>query len=381
MRRNADAPAAPAAAGKDWPGTGCESALAVYRQVDALPPDALALLAEAETAGIELGPAWYRNFLATLPGFREGAHFLVLRRAGRAVAVLPLLVDGENGAQPGCAQALANYYSALWAPALAPSLQAAELVPLLRELLHRHAPLHRLDFAPLDPDSHAWAVLRGALRGAGLPAWDYFAFGNWYLRADAFDGWAAYLAARPGALRNTLRRAEKRLERAGARIEIVSGGPRLEAAAQAYARVYAASWKQPEPHPDFVPGLIRGCAAQGWLRLGVVWLQGQPVAAQLWIVAHGKASIYKLAYDEAHKALGSGTVLTARLMRHVLERDGVAEVDYLMGDDAYKRDWMSHRRERRGLRACNLRTPRGLLAAVHEAAARLLRPLRSRTPS
>lgn len=363
------------------PEAGTGLALAVYRQPDALPPDALALLGRAEHAGIELGPAWYRNFLDTLPGFRDGARFLVLRRGGDAVAVMPLLVGGEGGAQPGCAQALANYYSALWAPALAPGLQAAELAPLLRELLRRHAPLHRLDFAPLDPGSRAWEVLRGALRGAGLPAWDYFAFGNWYLQCDVFDGWAAYLAARPGALRNTLRRAEKRLERAGARIEIVSGGQRLAAAAQAYAQVYAASWKQPEPHPDFVPGLIRCCAAQGWLRLGVVWLQEQPVAAQLWIVAHGKASIYKLAYDQAHKALGAGTVLTARLMRHALECDGVAEVDYLMGDDAYKRDWMSHRRERRGLRAFNPHTWRGLLGAAREAAAQVLRPLRRRVMS
>ena len=366
----------PAPSAADRPTPEADARALVVRHPDALPPDALALLDQAERAGIELGSAWYRNFLATLPGLRDGAHFHVLRRDGRAVAVLPLLVGGEGGARPGCAQALANYYSALWAPALDDSLTARELAPLLRELLRRHAPLHTLDFAPMDPDSRAWAVLRGALRGAGLPAWDYLAFGNWYLRADAFEGWEAYLAARPGALRNTLRRAEKRLERAGGRVEIVSGGERLEAAAQAYARVYAASWKQPEPHPEFVPGLIRGCAQQGWLRLGVVWLHGQPVAAQLWIVAHGKAAIYKLAYDEAFKALGSGTVLTARLMRHVLERDGVTEVDYLMGDDAYKRDWMSHRRERRGLRVYNPRTLRGLLGATLEAAARLLRRLR-----
>lgn len=378
MPRDAGAGAASSGALKGRAEADTGPALSSYRHPDALPPDALALLCRAERAGIELGPAWYRNFLATLPGFRNGAHFHVLRRDGRAVAVLPLLVGGEGGARPGCAQSLANYYSALWAPALDDSLTAAELALLLRELLRRHAPLHTLDFAPLDPGSRAWEVLRGALRCAGLPAWDYLAFGNWYLRADAFEGWEAYLAARPGALRNTLRRAEKRLERAGGRVEIVCGGERLEAASQAYARVYAASWKSPEPHPDFVPGLIRGCAQQGWLRLGVVWLQGQPIAAQLWIVAHGKAAIYKLAYDEAFKALGSGTVLTARLMRHALEHDGVAEVDYLMGDDAYKRDWMSHRRERRGLRACNPRTPRGLLAAAREAAARLLRPLQPR---
>ena len=44
-------------------------------------------------------------------------------------------------------------------------------------------------------------------------------------------------------------------------------------------------------------------------------------------------------------------------MQHVIDTDHVEEVDYLTGDDAYKQDWMSHRRERIGLVAFNPRTP------------------------
>lgn len=364
------APSTTMAAGPYRTGPAVE--VLACRHPDELPPDARALLDQAQRQGIELGAAWYRNFLAALPGFRDGARLHVLRREGRAVAVLPLLLGGEGGAQPGLAQSLGNYYTALWAPALAPELDAAGLAPLLRSVVRRHAPLHTLRFSPMDPEGAAWAVLRGALRLAGLPAWEQAAFGNWYLRTDAHAGWAAYLAARPGELRNTIGRGERRLLREGARIEIVTGGERLAAATRAYGQVYAASWKVPEPHPDFMPGLIRTCAEQGWLRLGLVWLQERPIAAQLWIVAHGKASIYKLAYDEDFKRLCPGTVLTARLMRHVLETDRVAEVDYLMGDDAYKRSWMSHRRERRTLLACNPRTLRGVLGIARHGAAQLL---------
>lgn len=355
---------------------GAATDVLVLRHPDELPPDALALLAQAERGGVELGAAWYRNFVSSLPALGAQAYFHVLRHAGRAVAVLPVLVagsTGELGVPRGRVQSLANYYSALWAPALDPTLGAAELAPLLRHLVRQHAPVHSLHWVPMDPDLPAWGVLCAALRLAGLPAWDFFAFGNWYLRVET--DWAGYLAARPGELRNTLRRGEKRLLKAGAHVEIVTGGQRVAAAARGYEQVYAASWKKPEPYPAFMPGLIRCCAEQGWLRLGVVWLEDRPIAAQLWIVAHGKAAIYKLAYDEAFKSLGSGTVLTARLMRHVMEIDGVAEVDYLMGDDPYKRSWMSHRRERRGLRAYNLRTPQGLLGAAREGLAALLRPL------
>lgn len=51
-------------------------------------------------------------------------------------------------------------------------------------------------------------------------------------------------------------------------------------------------------------------------------------------------------------------------MEHVIDVDRVREVDYLTGDDAYKKDWMSHRRERWGIIAMNPRTPHGLITAT-----------------
>jgi CelD/BcsL family acetyltransferase involved in cellulose biosynthesis len=111
---------------------------------------------------------------------------------------------------------------------------------------------------------------------------------------------------------------------------------------------------------------VRTAAAQGWLRLGVLALDGQAIAAQLWLVHDGKASIYKLAYVEGFERYSAGSVLTHALMQHVIDVDQVQEVDYLTGDDGYKQDWMSHRRERRGIVAFDLRTLRGLaLAARH----------------
>jgi hypothetical protein len=48
------------------------------------------------------------------------------------------------------------------------------------------------------------------------------------------------------------------------------------------------------------------------------------------------------------------------LMQYVIDQDRVEVIDYLCGDDAYKKDWMSHRRERWGVWIFNRRTPRGL---------------------
>jgi CelD/BcsL family acetyltransferase involved in cellulose biosynthesis len=127
-----------------------------------------------------------------------------------------------------------------------------------------------------------------------------------------------------------------------------------------------------------MPGLARRCAEQGWLRLGIAYLDGEPAAAQLWIVADGTASIFKVAYDQRFAKESVGTLLTSLLMEHVMERDKVSVVDYLTGDDGYKKDWMSQRRERWGIVAFNPRTLLGLLCAARHFGGRAARRLRQR---
>jgi len=142
----------------------------------------------------------------------------------------------------------------------------------------------------------------------------------------------------------------------------------LPRAIAAYQKVYANSWKRPEPVPDFMPEMMAGCARRGWLRLGLAWLGDTPIAAQVWVVANGRAAIYKLAYDKAYSHMAPGTMLSAHLMERAIDVDRVREVDYLVGDDAYKRDWMSHRRERRGLVGFDMSTWKGRWLAMRAAA-------------
>ncbi len=263
-------------------------------------------------------------------------------------------------------QALANYYTALYAPLWRGAVPAAAFPVLCAEWGHARPRWDVVDIHPLDPQTEDFATLIPALRAAGFLPYRYFCFGNWYLPCRGLS-FAAYWAARPSTLRNTHRRKARAYARDGrGRLEIVSGGDALEAALDAYAHVYAASWKVPEPYPEFMPGLIRLAARSGWLRLGVAWYDDQPVAAQVWLVTARHAAIYKLAYDERHAGLSAGTLLTAHLMQHVLDVDQVDEVDYLIGDEPYKRDWMSHRRERWGIVAYNAHTWRGRLGALRQ---------------
>jgi CelD/BcsL family acetyltransferase involved in cellulose biosynthesis len=86
------------------------------------------------------------------------------------------------------------------------------------------------------------------------------------------------------------------------------------------------------------------------------------VAAQYWTVTGGTATVHKLAHDETARKLSPGTVLTALMVRHLLEQDRVAALDFGRGDDAYKAGWTGRRRQRIGVLLCPPWHPAGFHA-------------------
>ena len=315
---------------------------------------------------------WFDHLLGS--GFESPpyAHYVIDAHLKHASPVFRLHL--MRVAVRGPLRSLANYYSCLYGPAW---LDGAREDVDWHEVCHSVVGLPGssvIRLQPLDADGIFIRGMESGLRACGYSVDRFFCFGNWYLpcKAGTFDG---YWQQRPAKLRNTVERAKRRLDRSHVwQVEILTDlSPALEAGVAAYQRVYAQSWKEPEPNPDFMPGLIRMSARHGTLRLGLLQLDGEVVAAQVWIVAAGKANIYKLAYQSGFERFSVGSVLTAALMQHVMNVDGVQEVDYLTGDDAYKQDWMSHRRERVGLIAFDRSRLGGLIAWVKHRAGKLYR--------
>ena len=112
-------------------------------------------------------------------------------------------------------------------------------------------------------------------------------------------------------------------------------------------------------------------AERGWLRLGVWSVGTEPVAVQFWVVHAGQAIVLKLAHDQALKALSPGTVLTALMLRHLLDNEHVAWIDFGRGDDAYKEGWAVERRQRVGVLLVDPWRPAGLVALLRHASGRL----------
>jgi hypothetical protein len=197
-------------------------------------------------------------------------------------------------------------------------------------------------------------------------------FGNWH-EPIAGRSWDQYLAARPGALRETVRR---KLRRTPTTLEIVATTDAVEAGIDAYEEIYARSWKVPEPYPRFHAEMMRRAAAAGVLRLGLLRAEARVIAVQIWIVQGGRAAVLKLAHDESDKTLSPGTVLTALMIRELLGRETVTELDFGRGDDAYKQLWATQRRQRIGIVLANPLRLRGLAALGRQALGHARRRLR-----
>jgi nucleotide-binding universal stress UspA family protein/ribosomal protein S18 acetylase RimI-like enzyme len=231
---------------------------------------------------------------------------------------------------------LRNWYSFTWR-ALAPEGGAGDrlLAEIARRLKSRG---WRVTLEPVPGEDGSAERLAHAFRKAG-----------WQVTVEPCDinhilpvqgrSFAEYWEGRPGPLRTTLRRKGRKVA-----AEVLTRFD--DEVWAAYEAIYAASWKPAEDQPAMLRAFAQAEGAAGRLRLGIARADGVPVAAQCWTVENSTAYIHKLAHLESHRHLSAGTTLTAALFAHVIDRDGVALVDFGTGEQAYKADWMDEVRPR-----------------------------------
>ena len=318
--------------------------------------DGAGLFVAAENDSFDLGCDWFE--LLTAHGLDSSAEatFYTLSRDGALQCIFPLSVQQRR------VVSLSTFYSSLYRPLLAATAEPEDIGAMTHRVVTDYR-CSSIRLNAMDPLHPSFNITIEGLRSAGLAPFTFFDFGNWYMPVKG--DYNAYFEGLSSRMKNTIKRRTARFEKSlQGRIEILCGIEDVPRAIAVWEQVYRSSWKVAEPFPRFIPALIRLCAQRGWLRFGLVSYKGVPIAAQIWIVNNARAAIYKLAYDENYATYSAGTILSARLMRFVIDTDGVREVDYLVGDDAYKKDWMSHRRERMGIIAFNRRSLQGLAGSI-----------------
>lgn len=218
------------------------------------------------------------------------------------------------------------------------------------------------DILELEPvaGSNDGGSIEALLEGQRLSFRSYVSCANCYCDVTdaSFDNFFERL---PQNTRKDINYCRRRLEKNGALVfQIMTDAASLDECLDVYDAVRAKSWKAVERDRDFNRELMHIAAAKGWLRLGILFYDGTPIAVQKWIVANGRAYIYDVLYDEEYKKHSPGKILTSMMFQHAIDIDRVAYVDYLRGDEPYKLEWTPMPRERSGIVAYN-RTMGGVL--------------------
>jgi hypothetical protein len=268
---------------------------------------------------------WFERLEATQP-----QSLYAVAEDGSGAVVLPLRRNGRR------IESLLNWYGFTWRPLATPYGSVDSLTTALAKGLAKRSSTIVLDRLP-DEDGTARQLQRA------------FELAGWLVTREQCDtnrvlpiagrSFAEYLESRPGQLRTTLKRKAKKVE-----VEIVERFD--EDIWVSYEDIYGESWKPEEGDPALLRAFAEAEGAAGRIRLAIARAEGRPVAAQFWTVEGQTAYIHKLAHRESAKPLSPGTTLTAALLEHVIDRDGVELVDFGTGDDAYKRDWMEEARPR-----------------------------------
>lgn len=341
-----------------------------FRSFADLPASYADLVGESRKAGFFGAPDWLTYVMDHYyPWGHEFRLYGVEDAAGRPLLLVPLRFCAVDYAIPGGRTIGAishpeNFASlALWFDQAVGDRRPA-LEALFREFRRGggEPPFDAVRLWPLADGSEDAVLVRETLRAVGFWVQTY---ANSYNRYEDTTGisYETYFAARSANLRYSARRRERALRKAG-QVEIVlcTDEAGLAEALPDYIAVGRASWKEAGTMvSDEILQLIALVARQGGLRLGVVKLDGVPVAAQFWIVAGGVGHCARLAYHEGYRHLAVGVVLTNHMIAHVLDQDRVASIDFGYGTEDYKGGWMKSARDYVGLMAFNPGTRRGLL--------------------
>jgi CelD/BcsL family acetyltransferase involved in cellulose biosynthesis len=153
-------------------------------------------------------------------------------------------------------------------------------------------------------------------------------------------------------------------------LEVLTGGPQLDAAVLEFYRLHMARWQHRADsisaehlHPEFLPFLkdvCAACAAAGWLRLVTLKAGDQIVASTINFMMHRRWTAYMKGFDPRWSDSRPGTVLdTLRIVEAI--KEGARYFDFGRGDEEYKSGFgVTIYRNRRVLLAT--RAPRSMAA-------------------
>jgi CelD/BcsL family acetyltransferase involved in cellulose biosynthesis len=274
----------------------------------------------------EWASAWWRWF----GNGRQLYTFACRDNAGQVVAILPLYVAATRPVRVARFLGYGDLHSPLCSAEHRPTAAAA----LLR-CVRRGKGRCPIVLAEKLPGGQGWGDLLGGTRIASHP--DPF--------MNLGSSWEDFLATRSHSFRSTVRRRERTLAKSFELTYRLADDPdRLDADLDTLYRLHADRWG------DASTGVFGGergrmhrelaseALAQGWLRLWLLELDGEPVAAYYGWRYAGSEWFFQSGRDPRFVKQSVGATLLAHVVRDACD-DGVAVFRFLAGDEAYKFRW------------------------------------------
>ncbi|WP_455198723.1 GNAT family N-acetyltransferase, partial [Kaarinaea lacus] len=276
-----------------------------YSDWNQLPGSADAIFEQAEKDSIFFSRPWFESLTASA---LDDDHSMVLAcvvSSEKVMAMLPLMKHRGN---EKAWYSLRHGFTPIFSLLLSRNHHEQALSCMAQGL--SQSPIQGLLLEPVSDYDSKLKGLQEKLETAGFSCDHTFRDYNWIYRPQG-QSFNEYMAERPAHVRNTISRKLRKLQREhGYEIRLYTGDEVLHYMPDYYA-VYNASWKQNElDNADFLDHFIERFSKAGWSRLAILYVKDQPVAAQLWFVHNGKASIFRLAYDKTWKQYSPGSILT-----------------------------------------------------------------------
>jgi len=281
------------------------------------------------TARAELVAQWLERFAP-----RSAAAALVVQRAGRPVAAMPLAVRRLRGVLP-----VGDLTSNAWSPngelLLDPTADAEVMDLMAAGLDELRWPLVWLDLVPLRAER--WQALLDALARRGMAV---DVHGRYLIGLTEIGGrFDDFLATRSRNMRQGLRKNLRRLARRGpVELRLVSQFSEAEIGdlLRRAFEIEHKSWKQQTGTSVLgTPGALefylrqaRQLAAWGYLRLAFLEHRGELIAFEFGWTAKGVYHCYKIGYDPAYAELSPGQLLRMLLVERFCETRDCERIDY-----------------------------------------------------
>ncbi|MGH2796415.1 MAG: GNAT family N-acetyltransferase [Thermoleophilaceae bacterium] len=286
-----------------------------------------------------LTPEWFFAWLRHYGDLAEAAVVVVRRADGRVRGLVPLVEDraGPVRCLRFCGSNLGDHFH----PVAHPEDELAVAGEAARLLASGGRRWRALALDHVSAEARWWRELvrsaplplaTAAYRGDSLPFIE--------LRGQTWDD---YMASRSRNVRSQIRRKTRALEREhGAAFRRTAGPAELDRDLDSLFCLHDARWRAHGGstlasersrafHRDFAAAALE----RGWLRLWLLEVDSEPVAAWYGWCLGGRYSYYQAGFSPRWGRFSVGFVLLAHTMRMAVD-EGVEEYDLLRGAEAYK---------------------------------------------